>query len=54
MNISVYHMLRSYGVQARSYPKTEEKMKLIFLALKELSDFEISVSFSLNWTTLND
>ena len=37
MNISVYHMLRSCGVQAGSYPKTEEKMKLIFLASKELS-----------------
>ena len=37
MNISIYHMLRSYGVQARSYPKTEVKMKLIFLASKELS-----------------
>ena len=37
MNISVYHMLRSYGVRAGSYPKTEVKMKLIFLASKELS-----------------
>ena len=37
MNIYVYHMLRSYGAQAGSYPKTEEKMKLIFLASKELS-----------------
>ena len=36
MNIYVYHMLRSCGVQAGSYPETEEKMKLIFLALKEL------------------
>ena len=25
MNISVYHMLQSYGVQAGSYPKTEAK-----------------------------
>ena len=25
MNISVYHMLRSCGVQARHYPKTEVK-----------------------------
>ena len=37
MNISIYHMLRSCGVQAGSYPKTEVKIKLIFLALKELS-----------------
>ena len=37
MNIFVYHMLQSYGVRARSYPKTEVKIKLIFLASKELS-----------------
>ena len=37
MNISVYHMLQSCGVQAGSYPKTEVKMKLIFLASKALS-----------------
>ena len=37
MNISVYQMLRSYGVQARGYPKTEVKMKFILLASKELS-----------------
>ena len=36
-NISVYHMLQSCGVQYGSYPKTEVKMKLIFLASKELS-----------------
>ena len=37
MNIPIYHMLRSYGVQDGSYPKTEAKMKLIFLASKQLS-----------------
>ena len=37
MNIFVYHMLRYCGVQAGSYPKTELKMKLIFMASKELS-----------------
>ena len=37
MNISIYHMLQSYGVQPGSYPKTEVIMKLIFLASKELS-----------------
>ena len=37
MNISVYHTLQSCGVRAGRYPKTEVKMKLIFLALKELS-----------------
>ena len=34
---SVYHMLQSYGVQAESYSKAKVKMKLIFLASKELS-----------------
>ena len=37
MNISVYHMLQSCGVLAGNYPKTEVKMKFIFLASKELS-----------------
>ena len=37
MNISVYHMLQSCGVQAGSYPKDKGKMKLIYLASKELS-----------------
>ena len=36
-NISIYHMLQSFGVQAGSYLKTEVKMKLIFLASKMLS-----------------
>ena len=41
MNISVYPMLQSYGVQARSYPKTEVKnethipgLKRVILTLK--------------------
>ena len=37
MNIYVYHMLRSCGVQAGSCLKIDEKMKLIFLASRELS-----------------
>ena len=37
MNISVYQMLRSCGVQAGGYPKTEVKMKLILLASEEWS-----------------
>ena len=37
MNIYVYHMLQSYGVQAGSYPEDRGKMKLIYLASKELS-----------------
>ena len=36
MNIFVYHMLQSCGIQAKSYPKAEVKMKLIFLSSKEL------------------
>ena len=40
MNIFVYHMLQSYGVQDGSYPKTEVIMKLIFLASTELSGLE--------------
>ena len=34
MNISIYHMLQSYGVQAGSYPKTEVKKEI---HIKELS-----------------
>ena len=37
MNISMYHMLQSYGVQARSYLKTEVRMKFHLSASKELS-----------------
>ena len=37
MNIYVYHMLQSCGVQDGSYPKLEVIMKLVFLASKELS-----------------
>ena len=36
MNISIYHMLQSCGVQDGSYPKDRGKMKLIYLASKEL------------------
>ena len=36
MNISIYHMLQSRCVQAGRYLKIEVKMKLIFLASKEL------------------
>ena len=37
MNISLYHMLQSCGVQAESYLKTEVTMKFHLLASKELS-----------------
>ena len=58
MNISIYHMLQSCGVQAGSYPKTEVK-RVIFLASyswpqKRYLDFEILVSIFLNWTIIND
>ena len=37
MNISIYHMLQSCGVQAGSYLKIEVTMKFIFRPRKELS-----------------
>ena len=37
MNIFVYHMLQSCGVQAGSYSEDRGKIKLIYLASKELS-----------------
>ena len=37
MNIFVYHMLQSYGVQADSYLKTEVTNEIHLLASKELS-----------------
>ena len=36
MNISIYHMLQSYGVQARSYPKTEVKNETHIPGLKRV------------------
>ena len=54
MNISVYQMLRSCGVQAGGYPKTEvKKLNSYFWPRKSYLDFEILVSIFLNWTTLN-
>ena len=40
MNIYVYHMLQSCGVQAVSYPKTEVTMKLIFRPQKSYLDLK--------------
>ena len=37
MNISIYHMLQSCGVQVGSYPKTKLINETHLLALKELS-----------------
>ena len=36
MNISFYHMLQSYGVQARSYLKTEVKNETHLPGLKRV------------------
>ena len=36
MNISVYHMLQSFGVQDRSYPKIELKNEIHHFGLKRV------------------
>ena len=36
MNISIYHMLQSCGVQARNYPKTEVKNEIHIPCLKRV------------------
>ena len=55
MNIFVYHMLQSCGVQAGSYPKTEvKKWNSYFWPQKSYLDFETLVSIFLNRTTLDD
>ena len=41
MNIYVYHMLKSCGVQAGSYPKIEVKLNSSTWAQKSYLDFEI-------------
>ena len=46
MNISVYHMLQSYGVQAASYLKTKVTMKLIFRPQQSYLDLKILVFHS--------
>ena len=40
MNISIYHMLQSCGVQAGNYLKTEVTMKLIFRPQKSYLDLK--------------
>ena len=55
MNIFVYQMLRSCGVQAGSCPKTEVKNETHTFGLKRvILTFETLVSIFLNRTTLND
>ena len=54
MNISVYHMLQSCGVQEVSYLKTKLIMKLIFWPQQSYLDLKILVSTFPNWTIIND
>ena len=54
MNISVYHVPQSCGVQAISYLKTKVIMKLILWPQQSYLDLKILVSTLPNWTTFND
>ena len=54
MNISIYHMLQSCGVQAGSYLKTEVTIKFIFWPQKSYLDLKILVSTLPNWTSINE
>ena len=54
MNISIYHMLQSCGVQDGSYLKTKVTMKFIFRPQKSYLDLKILVSTLPNRTIIND
>ena len=54
MNISVYYMLQSCGVQTASFLKTKLTMKLIFRPQQSYPDLKILVSILPNWTVIND
>ena len=54
MNIFVFHVLQSCGVQAVSYLKTKVIMKLIFWPQQSYLDLKILVSTLPNWTVIND
>ena len=54
MNIPVYHMLQSCGVQVVIYLKTKLIMKLIFRPQQSYLDLKILVSTLPNWTIIND
>ena len=54
MNISVYHLLQSCGVQVVSYLKTRIIMKLIFWPQQSYLDLKILVSTLPYWTVIND
>ena len=53
-NISIYHMLQSYGVQDISYLKTKVIMKLILWPRQSYLDLKILFSTPPNWTIIND
>ena len=53
MNIFVYHMSLSCGVQAGSYLKTKVTMKFIFRPQKSYLDLKILVSTLPNRTIIN-
>ena len=54
MNISVYHMLQSCGVQAISYLKTKVIMKIILWPRQSYLDLKILVFTFPIWTVIND
>ena len=55
MNSFVYHMLRSYGVQSRNYPKEEVKQNSPTKPQKSYPYFQIfGVPISKEWAIIND
>ena len=54
MNISVFHMLQSCGVQAIRHLKTKVIMKLIFWPQQSYLDLKILVFTLPYWTIIND
>ena len=54
MNIPVYHMLQSCGVQAAGFLKKKLTMKLIFRPQQSYLDLKILVSTLPYWTIIND
>ena len=54
MNISVYHVLQSCGVQAVGYLKTKVIMQIIFWPQQSYLDLKVLVSTLPNWTIIND
>ena len=53
MNIYIYHVLQSCGVQASSYLKTKLTMKLIFRPQQSYLDLKILGSTLPYWTIIN-